>query len=138
MDIVLGTAMDRNKISEKFPHTKQVLGDGGILIVAKEKGELIGFLWAFVRDIPVAVNEREIFIHVVEVFDAQYRCNGIGSLMVRKCIEVGRAESCYQVRAYCDGNNIPSNMLWIKNSFTISPVKMQNGTIPGSYVTYKL
>lgn len=90
------------------------------------------------RDIPAAIGKKEIFINVIEVFDAQHRCKGIGSLMIEKCIEIARINTCYQVRAYCDINNIPSNMLWVKNGFAISPVKLENDTIPGSYVTFKL
>lgn len=138
MNIIIGTEKDKTEILEKYPYTKQVLGDGGILIVAKNDKETVGFLWAFIRDIPVAVNEKELFINVIEVFDAQYRCNGIGSYLVKKCIEVARLDNCYQVRAYCDINNIPSNMLWRKNGFGIAPVKMGDNSIPGAYVTYKL
>lgn len=138
MNIVIGTEKDKNEILEKYPSTKQVLGNDGILIVAKNDDETIGFLWAFIRDISVAVNEKELFINVIEVFNTQYRCNGIGSLMIQKCIEVAKENGCYQVRAYCDINNTASNMLWMKNGFGISPVKMENNSISGTYVTYKL
>ena len=138
MNIILGTEIDKNQILENFPHTTQVIGDDGVLIVAKNGGEIVGFLWAFMRDVPVAVNKREMFINVIEIFNVQNRCNGIGSLLVEKCIEIAKADNCYQIRAYCDANNIPSYMLWIKNNFAISPVKMDNGSIPGSYITYKL
>ena len=138
MNIIIGTEKDKNEILEKYPSTKQVLGNDGILIVAKNDNETIGFLWAFIRDIPVPVNEKELFINVIEVFNTQYRCNGIGSLMTQKCIEAAKENECYQVRAYCDINNTASNMLWIKNGFGISPVKMENNLIPGTYVTYKL
>lgn len=138
MNIIIGTEKDKNDILEKYPYTKQVLGNDGILIVSKNDNEIVGFLWAFIRDIPAAVNEKELFINVIEVFNTQYRCNGIGSHLVEKCIEVARLDNCYQVRAYCDINNIPSNMLWKKNGFAISPVKMDDDNIPGAYVTYKL
>lgn len=138
MNIILGTETDKNRILEKYPYTSQVMGNDGILIIADHDGETIGFLWAFMRDIPAAIGKKEIFINVIEVFDAQHRCKGIGSLMVEKCIEIARINTCYQVRAYCDIHNIPSNMLWVKNGFAISPVKLENNTIPGSYVTFKL
>jgi len=44
----------------------------------------------------------------------------------------------YQVRAYCDIRNIPSHRLWLKNKFSISPVKMPDDTIAGSFVSYVL
>lgn len=138
MNVILGTEIDKNEILEKYPHTTQAIGNGGFLIVAKNGCEIIGFLWAFMRDIPVAVSKKEMFINVIEVFGDQNRCNGIGSSLVEKCIEIARIENCYQIRAYCDANNIPSTRMWIKNGFAISPVKMDNGSIPGSYITYKL
>ena len=58
--------------------------------------------------------------------------------MLKNALKPEEKNGCYQVRAYCDINNIPSNMLWIKNGFKISPVKMENDNIPGAYVTYKL
>lgn len=84
------------------------------------------------------MGRKEEYINVIEVFDAEHRCRGVGSLMVERCIETARENECYQVRAYCDANNIASHMLWVKNGFTVSPVKMDNGQIIGSYVAYKL
>ena len=138
MDILLGASTDREEILAQYPYTKQVLGNGGILIVARANNNILGFLWAFEQDIPVSIEKKETFINVVEVFNEQDRCKGIGSLLVEKCIEAARANCCYQIRAYCDMGNIPSNMLWVKSGFAISPVKMADGNIPGSYVTYKL
>ncbi len=138
MDIIFGTEIDKNEILEKYPYTRQVTGDGGILILAKEDSQILGFLWAYKQDIPVVPEENELFINVIEVFNVQDRCKGIGSLMVKKCIEKALQDDCYQVRAYCDIRNTSSNMLWYKNGFAISPVKKENDNIPGSYVTYKL
>ena len=138
MNIRLGNEIEKNHILEKYPYTSQVLGNGGYLIVADENNEIVGFLWGYVQDIPVSINKKELFINVIETFNPKLRCNGIGSAMVKKCIEIAKANSCYQVRAYCDINNIASNMLWVKNEFAISPVKMPDNNIPGSYVTYKL
>lgn len=134
----LGTELDKSAILEKYPYTGQVMGDGGCLIIAENENQIIGFLWAFIQDIPVAVGEKEMFINVVEVFDSQSRCKGIGSAMVTKCLSIAKEEAYYQVRAYCSIHNAASNRLWLKNGFAISPVKMPDNTIPGSYVTYKL
>ena len=138
MDILFGTDTDKNNILQKYPYTRQVIGDGGVLIIASNHSEMVGFLWAYKQDIPATPKEAELYINVIEVFDVQHRCKGIGSRMVKKCIEFAKKNNCYQVRAYCDINNTASNMLWIKNGFAISPVKMGNNDIPGSYVTYKL
>lgn len=138
MTIRVGSKEEKEFILSKYPYTAQVMRQGGSLIVAVEGGAIMGFLWSFRREIPVAVGRTEEFINVIEVFDAEQRCRGIGSLMVKKCLETARKNECYQVRAYCDANNLPSHMLWVKNGFTVSPVKMENGRIVGSYVAYKL
>lgn len=49
-----------------------------------------------------------------------------------------KEEKVYQVRAYCDIRNVPSHRLWLKNKFAISPVKMPDNTIAGSFVSYVL
>ena len=51
---------------------------------------------------------------------------------------IAKEEKVYQVRAYCDIGNISSHRLWLKNKFSISPVKMPNGSISGSFVSYVL
>lgn len=107
-------------------------------MVAREKNEILGFSWSFRRDIPIAVGKTEDFINVIEIFDDENRCKGIASLIVQKCIEVARENGSYQIRAYCDAYNIPSHMLWVKNGFSVSPVKMENNQIVGSYVAYVL
>jgi len=43
-----------------------------------------------------------------------------------------------QVKTYCDINNEVSHVLWEKSDSGISPVKHANGTITGSFVTYRL
>ncbi len=135
---LLGNADDRQKIIDKYPYTAQVIKENGNLFVAKnEIEEIIGFLWSFGRDIPAPIgNVKEEFINVVEVFDSNERCKGIGSLLVQECIKKAKNDKAYQVRAYCDINNIASHKLWAKNNFGISPVKEQNGNICGSFVTF--
>lgn len=138
MIIRVGNDKEKEFILSKYPYTAQVMHQGGILIVAIDDNVIMGFSWSFRRDIPVAIGKTEDFINVIEVFDAEHRCKGIGSLIVKKCIDIARENGSYQVRAYCDVNNISSHMLWVKNGFTIAPVKMENGQIVGSYVSYKL
>ena len=132
MVIRIGTEKDKEWILEKYPYTSAVIRQGGSLVVACEQEEIAGFSWSFRRDIPIAVG------NVIKVFDEGHRCKGIASMIVQKCIEVARENGSYQVRAYCDANNIPSHMLWVKNGFSVSPVKMDNGQIVGSYVAYVL
>lgn len=136
MNIRIGTDNDKRIILEKYPYTSQVIGQGGTLIVAFEDEDMIGFLWNFRRLISPLIDEMEEFINVIEVFDEKNRCKGIGSLLVNKCIDIARDNGSYQVRAYCDVNNVSSHKLWIKNKFAVSPVKMEDGQIVGSYVTY--
>ena len=129
---------DREFILSKYPYTAQVIRQGGNLIVAIDSNIIVGFAWSFRRDIPAANGKTEDFINVIEVFDVENRCKGIGSLIVKKCIDIAKENGSYQVRAYCDVKNTSSHMLWVKNGFTVSPVKMENEQIVGSYVAYKL
>lgn len=138
MLVRMGTDEEKEYILSKYPYTSSVMYQGGSLVVAQEKNEIVGFAWSFRRDIPVPVGKTEDFISVIEVFQAEHRCKGVGSLIVQKCIDVARENGSYQVRAYCDANNKSSHMLWVKNKFSVSPVKMENEQIPGSYVAYVL
>ena len=90
------------------------------------------------RKIQAPVEVREAFINVIEVFDEGMRCKGIASLIVEKCIDVAKEKGCYQIRAYCDINNISSHKLWEKNKFAILPVTMEDGRTIGSYVAHVL
>lgn len=138
MIIRIGTDEEKEWILAKYPYTSAVMRQGGSLVVAYERDEIVGFSWSFRRDIPVPVGKTEDFINVIEVFDPEHRCKGIGSLIVQKCIDVARENGSYQVRAYCDANNKSSHMLWVKNGFSVSPVKTENNQIVGSYVAYVL
>lgn len=138
MIIRLGTDEDKDYILTKYPYTSSVMYQGGSLVIAQEKDEIIGFSRSFRRDIPAPISKTEDFINVIEVFNAEHRCKGVGSLTVRKCIDIARENGSYQVRAYCDVNNKSSHMLWVKNGFSVSPVKMEDGHIAGSYVAYVL
>ncbi len=138
MVIRIGNEEEKEFILSKYPYTAQVMHQGGTLMIAVDGETITGFLWSFRREIPAPVGRTEEFINVIEVFDAERRCRGIGSLLVKKCIETARENECYQVRAYCDISNLPSHMLWVKNGFTLSPGKTEDGRIAGSYVAYKL
>lgn len=138
MVIRIGTEKEKELILTKYPYTSQVMHQGGSLVIAIENSEILGFCWSFRREIPVPIGKAEDFINVVEVFREEHRCKGVGSLLIKKCIDIARESGTYQVRAYCDAGNMPSHMLLVKNGFTISPVKMENGQIVGSYVAYRL
>lgn len=133
-----GTENDKQKLLNDYPNLHKFFGDNGYLIVAEKEKDIIGFLWAFVRDIPAPVEAKEMFINAIEVLHTELRCQGIGTQMVQKIIEIARNELVYQVRAYCDITNVPSHRLWLKNKFSISPVKMPDNTIAGSFVSYVL
>lgn len=125
-----------------YPYTSQVIGEIGdqsYLVVAADSTipqEIQGFAFVFRREIPAPVEEMEDFINAIEVFDPANRKKGIGSAIVEQCIRLAKSRGSYQVRAYCDIRNLPSHRLWLKCKFGISPVKMPDGTIPGSFVTY--
>ncbi|MBQ9086965.1 MAG: GNAT family N-acetyltransferase [Clostridia bacterium] len=136
--ICLGTEIEKQQLLCDYPNIKNVVRDGGYFIVAKIEETIVGYLWAFKRKIPAPVEQSEIFINIIEVIYTNLRCQGIASAMVNEVIEIAKEEKAYQVRAYCDIKNIPSHRLWLKNKFSISPAKMPDGSIVGSFVSYVL
>jgi len=136
--IRLGTEAEKQKLLTDWVHTNNVIHDGGYFIVAKIEDTIVGYLWAFKREIPAPVEKEEIFINVIEVIYTNLRCQNIASKMLGELIEIAKNEKVYQVRAFCDIDNIPSHHLWIKNRFSISPTKRDDGTIFGSFVSYVL
>ena len=138
VNIRIGTESEKQQLITTYPYTKNVIGENGYFIIAETDNNMIGFLWAFKRDIPAPIEQSEIFINVIEVLNINLRSQGIGSRMIEKIIGIEKEEKVYQVRAYCDIRNIPSHRLWLKNKFSISPVKMPDNTIAGSFVSYVL
>lgn len=135
---------DEQEISdliEKYPKTKQVLctDKNGYTLVALENDEIIAFVSVFRREIPAPLRGKtEDFINVIEVFDAVYKKHGVASALVNEVKKIALESGSMQVRAYCDIKNEASHALWAKNNFGISPVKNMDGTILGSFVTYRL
>ena len=136
--IRIGTDAEKQDLLTDYPNIKNVIRDGGYFIVAKIEETVVGYLWAFKREIPAPVEQNEIFINIIEVIYADLRCQGLASAMLKEIIEIAKGEKVYQVRAYCDIKNIPSHRLWLKNKFSINPVKMPDGSIAGSFVSYIL
>ncbi len=138
MIIRLGTDAEKQELLTDYPNIKNVIRDGGYFIVAKIEDTVVGYLWAFKRKIPAPVEQDEIFINIIEVIYTNLRCQGVASKMISAIIEIAKEEKAYQVRAYCDIGNVPSHCLWLKNKFSISPAKMPDGSIAGSFVSYVL
>lgn len=137
MTVRIGTEADKAEIVGKRPQAEGYFSNEGYFVVAEENGAAAGFAAVFLRDIPAPVQGREAFINLIEVFEEHQR-KGAASLLVQEILKIEKAKSTYQVRAYCDINNSASHALWRKNKFGISPVKMSDGTILGSFVTYVL
>jgi len=138
MMIKVGTENEKWELLSNESNAKNVIRDGGYLIVAKIEDRMAGYLWAFKRTIPAPVDQDEIFINIIEVIDTNFRCQGVASKMINELLKIAKKEKVYQVRAYCSIDNVPSHRLWLKNHFSISPIKMQDGSIPGSFVSYVL
>lgn len=137
MIIRSGTYDDKRKIFAKRPQAAGFFSDDGYFVVAEENGDIAGFAAVFGRKIPAPVEETEAFINLIEVFE-EYQKRGVASSLVRKIIETEKTKGTYQVRAYCEISNAASHALWRKNGFGLSPVKMQDGSILGSFVTLVL
>ncbi len=138
IEIKIGSQSQKDEISAKYPGTKNVIRDGGVLIVAVEGSEIIGFLWMFKRKMSAPVDEYEWFINVVDVPEAANRCKGIASGLVKMAVSLAESDGAYQISAYCDIANIPSHMLWRKNGFAIQPAYDADGAVLGSFVGYVL
>ena len=136
--IRIGTDAEKQKLLNDYPNIKNVVRDGGYFIVAQIEDTIVGYLWGFKRKIPAPVEQDEIFINIIEVIYTNLRCQGMASSMLQKIMEIAKEEKVYQVRAYCDIRNVPSHRLWLKNKFSISPVKMPDGSIAGSFVSFVL
>ena len=133
-----GTKKDEQALLDKHPDLHKFFVGDGRLVVAENGQGIVGFLWAHRRKIPAPVDTEEMFINAIEVFDSELRCQGIGTQMVQRIIETAKAEQVYQVRASVQIGNVASHRLWRKNKFSISPVRMPDGSIAGSFVAYVL
>lgn len=137
MNIHIGTETDKAEIVGKRPQAEGYFSDDGYFVVVEENGAVAGFAAVFLRDIPAPVQGREAFINLIEVFE-EYQRKGAAALLVQEILKIEKAKGTYQIRAYCDINNSASHALWRKNKFGISPVKMSDGSIAGSFVAYVL
>ncbi len=133
-EIKVGSQDQKAEILAKYPGTKNVIRDGGVLIVAVEGSKIIGFLWMFKRKMLAPVDEYEWFINVIDVPEAENRCKGVASGLVKKAVSLAKSDGAYQISAYCDIANIPSHMLWKKNGFAIQPAYGADGSVLGSFV----
>ncbi len=131
-----GSEKEKADILTKYPHTKAVIRDGGVLMIALKQDEIIGFLWMYQRKTPAPVDQNEWFINVIDVPDAVYRRKGVGSGLVREAIDYARRDGAYQVSAYCDIANVPSHALWVRNRFSILPAYGADGSVLGSFVGF--
>ena len=136
--IRIGTDTEKQNLLLDCPNIKNVVRDGGYFVVAQIEDTIVGYLWAFKRKIPAPVDQNEIFINIIEVIYTNLRCQGIASNMLKAIINIAKEETAYQVRAYCDIENVPSHRLWLKNKFSVSPVKMPDRSIAGSFVSFVL
>ena len=99
MIIRLGTDAEKQKLLTDYPNIKNVIRDGGYFIVAKIEDTVVGYLWAFKREIPAPVEQDEIFINIIEVIYTNLRCQGVASKMISEIIEIAKEEKVYQIRA---------------------------------------
>ena len=137
MTVRMGTEADKRIIFAIRPQAERFFSADGYFLAAEENGEIAGFASVFSRDIPAPAGEREAFINVIEDFENCQR-TGFETMLVKELLRFEKNKGTYQVRAYCDIGNAASHGLWRKNRFGISPVKMPDGSIAGSFVTYVL
>lgn len=135
MNLRMGNETDKEYILNVRPQAAPLFEGRSYFIIAEDEG-ILGFAVVFHRDIEAPVPANEAFINLIEVLDEDNHKKGIASCLVQKIIEMEEEKKTYQVRAYCEIQNIASHRLWFKNGFGISPAKESNGQILGSFVTY--
>ena len=135
MKLRMGNETDKEYILNIRPQASTLFEGRSYFIIAEDEG-ILGFAVVFHRDIEVPVPANEAFINLIEILDENNYRKGIASRLVQKIIEMEEEKNTYQVRAYCEINNIASHRLWFKNGFGISPAKESDGQILGSFVTY--
>lgn len=138
MEIRIGNDIDKESILGIRPIAAPYFTGDYFLVAQNDEGNILGFATVFLREIPAPVQGREAFINLIEILEEENHGKGIGSLLVQKIIELEKEKDTYQIRAYCDIQNPASHRLWRKNGFGISPVKNQDDSIQGSFVTYVL
>ena len=135
MKLRMGKETDKEYILNIRPQAAPLFEGRSYFIIAEDEG-ILGFAVVFHRGIEAPVQSDEAFINLIEILDENNYKKGIASCLVQKIIEMEKEKNTYQVRAYCEINNIASHRLWLKNRFGISPAKESNGQILGSFVTY--
>ncbi len=135
MNLRMGNNTDMEYILNVRPQAAAYFKGRSYFIVAEDES-ILGFAVVFHRDIEAPVPANEAFINLIEILDERNHRKGIASCLVQKIIEIEEEKKTYQIRAYCEINNIASHRLWLKNRFGISPAKESNGRILGSFVTY--
>ena len=138
MEIRIGNDIDKERILGIRPIAAPYFTNDYFLVAQDGEGDILGFATVSLREIPAPVPGREAFILLIEILEEENYRKGIASLLVQKIIELEKEKDTYQVRAYCDIWHEESHRLWWKNGFGISPVKKQDGSILGSFVTYAL
>lgn len=126
---------------ERYPGIAPVLcrGENGYTLLAQQENRVIGLVSVFRREIPAPLGCLwEDFINVIEVFEERDRRQGTASALVQAVLAAARGKGSIQVRAYCDIRNEASHRLWLKNGFGISPAAQSDGSIPGSFVSFRL
>ena len=91
--IRFGTEAERQTLLTEYPEIKNVIRDGGYFIVAVIEDTVIGFLWAFKREIPAPIEQSEIFVNIIEVIYTNLRGQGIASAMLNEIIKVAKEEN---------------------------------------------
>lgn len=135
MELRMGNETDKEYILNIRPQAASLFDGRSYFIIAEDES-ILGFAVVFHRDIEAPIPANEAFINLIEILDENNYRKGIASRLVQKIIEMEEEKNTYQVRAYCEINNIASHRLWFKNGFGISPAKESDGQILGSFVTY--
>lgn len=115
--------IDYDTISEKDfnNHLKKIKSnDYHKIIVAKNNGIIIGSITVLIE--PKFIHDLSYVAHIEDVVvDIEYRSNGVGSLLVKKALEIANQYNCYKIILDCSEKNIE---FYKKNGFTKNQSQM--------------
>ncbi len=135
--VKIATYKQKKWITKNYPHTKNYLKRKGTLYIYENNEDIDAFAFIQRRNIVNNTDKYEDLILVIEVFDENKRCNGIGTALVNVIKENALCTGAYQVIAFYETHNIPSHKLWIKNDFGVSSVTDRNGNNIGCVAIWK-
>ena len=99
------------------------------LLVAEDDDQIIGFVFAYLREVPGEVLNRWAASKVAQiellVVDSSYRGRGIGKALLNRLLEILREESVDMVLLHCPSEAIEAKHLYDELGFEVRAYDMR-------------